>query len=111
MNPNKINNKVWKHFQRLEQKLGTYYYYAHCNFCDEDGSSSLEGRVRTLKNNLKGCQSFIKHQKKEKACSATSGNDACSKSITPWKRSCSSYSNQKILSCFFDSDSLFDVLK
>jgi hypothetical protein len=75
------NNDIWKHFQRLERKPGSNYYYARCKFCDKDGSSPLEGRVRTLKNHQKGCKPFLEHLEQEKACSTFSEDNISSKSV------------------------------
>ena len=104
MSRNKANNNVWKHFQKLERKPGTHYFYARCKFCDEDGSLPLEGRVRTLKNHLKGCKPFIEYLEQEKACSSGSstttctpgGNDSCSISISSSKRSCSALTSSNL---------------
>ena len=58
MNRNKISNEVWKHFQRLERKPGTHYYYACCKFCDEDGLTFVLKRTSIIVASFLGADYF-----------------------------------------------------
>ncbi len=51
----KPKSEVWEHFQELEKKQGSRYSFVRDKYCDEDGSSPIEGRIRTMKNHLKVC--------------------------------------------------------
>ena len=58
----KPTNEVWKHFQKMEKKPNTNYFYARCKACDEDGTMLIEGRVRTLENHLKSCKPYLESE-------------------------------------------------
>ena len=64
---NKPNDDIWEHFQKLERKESSNYYYARCKFCDEDASSPVEGRIRTMQNHLKVCKPFLDYKAQEQA--------------------------------------------
>ena len=49
---------------------------ARCKFCDPQGETLLEGRVRTLKNHLKRCEEYlnaedVEENKKQQALNCT----------------------------------------
>jgi len=75
----KPKSEIWEQFQALEKKQGTRYFYVRCKYCDEDGSSRIEGRLRTMKNHLKVCELYLQLQaQKNAACSAPCEDDRVS---------------------------------
>ena len=78
----KSKSEVWEHFQELEKKQGSRYSFVRCKYCDEGGSSPIEGRIRTMKNHLKVCMVYLQVQaQKNTACSAPCEDDRLSSII------------------------------
>ena len=73
--PNNLD-QVWDAFEKKGKSTQSQYYMARCKFCDPQGETLLESRVRTLKNHLKRCEEYlnaedVEENKKQQALNCT----------------------------------------